>query len=95
MTVLENPMDRFELVVDRRQRLGLPATVLAEAGLTVGEVIQVDVHKDPRRLVLTPLAELLAEYTGIIPGLATAAGLAALRGERGAIADHATEADAR
>jgi bifunctional DNA-binding transcriptional regulator/antitoxin component of YhaV-PrlF toxin-antitoxin module len=75
-------MDTFELEVDRRHRLGLPAAVLAEAGLRVGEVIQIEVVRDARQLVLTPLAELLERYSGLIPGLATAVDLAQLRREQ-------------
>jgi len=66
-------ISRYEvdLDVEKRRRLGLPGEVLEQAGLNPGDRVHVQVRRD-RRIVITPVTDLLGKYTGAIPGIAAA-----------------------
>jgi len=67
-------VDGFDVEVEQRRKLGLPAEVLAAAGWRPGDRVQIQVRRDGR-LVIVPMTELLDKYTGAVPGLTVAAKL--------------------
>jgi bifunctional DNA-binding transcriptional regulator/antitoxin component of YhaV-PrlF toxin-antitoxin module len=71
-------MDRIELEVEVRRKLGLPSQALAAAGWRPGDRVQVQVRPDGR-LVIVPMVDLVDKFVGAIPGLSTATDLAELR----------------
>jgi len=73
-------VDGIEIEVEQRKKLGLPAEVLLRAGLRPGDRIQIQMRRDGR-LLLVPMVELLAKYSGAIPGLAAATSLTELRSD--------------
>jgi hypothetical protein len=73
-------VDGIELEIEQRRKLGMPAEVLAMAGLRPGDRVQVQSRRDGR-LVIIPMADLVEKYTGAIPGLSAAADLTEQRAE--------------
>ena len=60
-----------DLETEKRRKLGLPTDVLEQAELTPGDRVHVQVRRD-RRIVITPVTDLLEKYTGAIPGITAA-----------------------
>jgi bifunctional DNA-binding transcriptional regulator/antitoxin component of YhaV-PrlF toxin-antitoxin module len=71
-------LDGFEVEIEPRRKLGLPAEVLAASGLRPGQRMLIQVRRDGR-LAIVPMAELLDKYAGAIPGLTKATELRELR----------------
>jgi bifunctional DNA-binding transcriptional regulator/antitoxin component of YhaV-PrlF toxin-antitoxin module len=64
-------VEGFDVEVEQRRKLGLPADVLAAVGWRPGNRVQIQVRRDGR-VVIVPLTELLDRYTGAVPGLTEA-----------------------
>jgi len=64
-----NSRYEVDLDIEKRRKLGLPATVLEQAGLAPGDRVHVQVRRDGR-IMITPVTELLGKYAGAIPGIA-------------------------
>ena len=64
---------RYEVDIDveKRRKLGLPGTVLDQAGLAPGDRVHVQVRRDGR-IMITPVTDLLDKYAGAIPGIVAA-----------------------
>jgi hypothetical protein len=72
-------VDRWEVEIEPSHTLGLPVEVLAKLGLEEGGLVQIDIQPD-KRLRLIPIADLLAKFSGAIPGLAAATAIRDMRG---------------
>jgi bifunctional DNA-binding transcriptional regulator/antitoxin component of YhaV-PrlF toxin-antitoxin module len=73
-------MNRFDVEIEPRRKLGLPAEVLKAAGMKPGDRAVLEVRRDGR-LVVVPLTEVLDRFAGAVPGLSAAARLPEVRTE--------------